>query len=429
MANTDQEKQEHGEQSSEVSDLNVDVAEALRIEDSLEKVNSWYVETLNSMGLSEGLGTLFIGTIAIVLFFVIVKFVSRYILKLARRLAQNHQDKHDLSTARLNFYYRAVNLLLTLLIVVLMTISLMALWEINWELLSAQSLQAIAAKILGLLFVLIVGIAAIEFVASMIERYFSRKKISASREQTIKPIAKNLVLGFIGFIFTLIALSQLGIDILPLLAGAGVAGIAIGFGAQALVKDVITGFIIILEDLLQVGDVVKLCDRRGVVERITIRKVQLRDLDGSVYTVPFGEIQIVENLTKVYSYYLMDIGVAYRESVDEVIEVIKQVFNEQRAEDEYGSLILDDIDILGLDQFGDSAVIIKARIKTQPKKQWIVGREFNRRMKIAFDDRNIEIPFPHQTIYIGEDKNGASPPLNVLVSEQNKDEGNKASVQ
>ena len=403
--------------------VNVDIAEALKIEDSLEKVNGWYENLLEGLGLSEGIASLLIGSLAVVVFFALLKFAVRYVTTLIRRWAENHRDKYKLSDARASFYFQSINFLVTLLILLLGSMSLMALWDINWTLLDVQEVQSLAAKVVGLLFVLIASMVVIELVASLIERYFDRKKISLSREQTIKPIAKNIVIGILGFMFSLIALSQLGIDILPLLAGAGVAGIAVGFGAQALVKDVISGFIIILEDLIQVGDIVRLCDCRGVVERITIRKVQLRDLDGSVYTVPFGEIQIVENLTKIYSYYLMDIGVAYRESVDEVIDVLKEVFRQQREHEDYADLILDDIDILGLDQFGDSAIIIKARIKTEAKKQWIVGREFNRRMKIAFDNKNIEIPFPHQTIYIGEDKEGHSPALNVKLedSSDNKD--------
>ena len=404
--------------------VNVDIAEALKIEDSLEKVNGWYENLLEGLGLSEGIASLLIGSLAVVVFFALLKFAVRYVTTLIRRWAENHRDKYKLSDARASFYFQSINFLVTLLILLLGSMSLMALWDINWTLLDVQEVQSLAAKVVGLLFVLIASMVVIELVASLIERYFDRKKISLSREQTIKPIAKNIVIGILGFMFSLIALSQLGIDILPLLAGAGVAGIAVGFGAQALVKDVISGFIIILEDLIQVGDIVRLCDCRGVVERITIRKVQLRDLDGSVYTVPFGEIQIVENLTKIYSYYLMDIGVAYRESVDEVIDVLKEVFRQQREHEDYADLILDDIDILGLDQFGDSAIIIKARIKTEAKKQWIVGREFNRRMKIAFDNKNIEIPFPHQTIYIGEDKEGHSPALNVQLKDSldNKDE-------
>ena len=158
---------------------------------------------------------------------------------------------------------------------------------------------------------------------------------------------------------------------------------------QQIIKDLLTGFVIIFEDLIQVGDVVNLGGKGGAIEKITLRKVQLRDLSGTVITVPFGEITIVENLTKKFSYYLLDVAVAHRESPDEVIDVLQAIAQEMQADAEYAEDILEPIEILGVDQFTDSAIIIKARIKTRPIKQWRVGREFNRRMKYAFDERGI----------------------------------------
>jgi len=235
---------------------------------------------------------------------------------------------------------------------------------------------------------------------------FKNRRLKPSRLQTITPVIRNVLLFFLSLFASMLFLSELGIDIMPLLAGAGVLGIAIGFGAQTMVKDFLNGAVIIFEDLLQIGDVVQLSDRFGVVERISIRKIQLRDLDGTVYTIPFGEIGVVANLTKDYSYYLMDVGVAYREDVDEVIACLSEVAAELRQDDDFSSSILDDLEVLGVDRFADSAVIIKARIMTKAHDKWMVGREFNRRMKAAFDERNIEIPFPHQTLYFGEDKSG-----------------------
>jgi small conductance mechanosensitive channel len=173
---------------------------------------------------------------------------------------------------------------------------------------------------------------------------------------------------------------------------------------------------IIFEDLIQIGDVVNLGGRSGLVEKITIRKVQLRGLDGTVYTVPFGEINIVDNLTKEFSYYLMDIGVAYRENTDEVVRCLKKIDEELRQDKDFRNKILEPLDILGVDKFADSAVIIKARIKTRPIEQWNVGREFNRRMKFEFDKRGIEIPFPHQTLYFGEDKSGRAPSATLKLA-------------
>ena len=235
---------------------------------------------------------------------------------------------------------------------------------------------------------------------------FKNRRLKPSRLQTIMPVIRNVLLFFLSLFAGMLLLSELGVDIMPLLAGAGVLGIAIGFGAQTMVKDFLNGAVIIFEDLLQIGDVVQLSGRFGVVERISIRKIQLRDLDGTVYTIPFGEIGIVGNLTKDYSYYLMDVGVAYREDVDEVIACLREVAAELRQDDDFGASILDDLEVLGVDRFADSAVMIKARLMTRAHDKWTVGREFNRRMKAAFDTRGIEIPFPHQTVYFAQDKQG-----------------------
>jgi small conductance mechanosensitive channel len=210
-------------------------------------------------------------------------------------------------------------------------------------------------------------------------------------------------------------LEKLGIQIGPILAAAGVLGLAVGFGAQKLVEDVISGFFILLEDQIRVNDVVVISGTGGLVEKVNLRMVVLRDLAGNVHYIRNGSIGTVTNMTKEYSRYVFDIGVAYREDTDEVVEVIKKVDEEMRADSGFKDLILEPIEILGVDKFADSAVIIKARTKTKPVQQWAVGREFNRRLKKKFDELGIEIPFPHTTLYMGQDKNGNSPALNVSV--------------
>ena len=213
-------------------------------------------------------------------------------------------------------------------------------------------------------------------------------------------------------------LPLLNINVGPILAAAGVVGLAVGFGAQHLVQDVISGFFILLDDQIRVGDVVQIADRGGLVERLNLRMVVLRDLAGNVHYVRNGKIDIVTNMTKDYSRYVFDIGVAYREDVDEVVKVIRQVDEELRRDPAFGPDILEPIEILGLDRFADSAIIIKARTKTKPIKQWGVAREFNRRLKKRFDEMGIEIPFPHVTLYAGKDKTGQAPPLHVLLSRE-----------
>jgi small conductance mechanosensitive channel len=234
------------------------------------------------------------------------------------------------------------------------------------------------------------------------------------RTQTLGSIVRYVLIIAIIIVAAMTVLKELGVEIGPVLAAAGIVGLAVGFGAQSLVKDVISGFFILLEDQIRVGDVVQIAGKGGLVEKINLKTTILRDLAGNVHYVPNGHIDVVTNMTKDFSRYVFDIGVAYRENVDEVIGVIKEVDEELRNDPDYKGDILESIEILGLDQFADSAVIVKARTTTVPIKQWRVGREFNRRLKKKFDERNIEIPFPHVTLYMGQDKQGQSPPLRIL---------------
>jgi small conductance mechanosensitive channel len=226
----------------------------------------------------------------------------------------------------------------------------------------------------------------------------------------------------------MIVLGALGIQIGPILAAAGIVGLAVGFGAQSLVKDVITGFFILLEDQIRVGDVVEIGQKGGLVEKISLRTTVWRDLAGNVHYVPNGRIDIVTNMTKDYSRYVFEIGVAYREDVDQVIELIKEVDADLSSDTAIGVDILEPMEILGLDQFGNSAVVIKARTKTAPIKQWGVAHKFNRRSKKKFDENDIEIPFPHTTLYMGQDKKGQAPPLHIAVKDAATGSGDLQTV-
>jgi small-conductance mechanosensitive channel len=235
------------------------------------------------------------------------------------------------------------------------------------------------------------------------------------RADTLSSLIRYLSGITILLVSTIMILGEFGIQIGPILAAAGIVGVAVGFGSQQLVQDVISGFFILMEDQIRVGDVVNVAGKGGVVEKVNLRMVVLRDMAGNVHYIRNGHIDVVTNMTKEYSHYVFDIGIAYRENVDDVIEIVKAVGADIRKDPDFAEDILDDIEVLGLDQFADSAIIIKARIKTKPIKQWRVGREFNRRLKKAFDERNIEIPFPHMTVYMGQDRAGQAPPLHVSV--------------
>jgi len=241
---------------------------------------------------------------------------------------------------------------------------------------------------------------------------------ASARTRTLVPLFIGVIRVVIAVMAALLILSELGLDIAPLLAGAGIAGLAIGFGAQSVVKDFLTGAFIILEDAVAVGEVATVAGHTGLVEGMGVRTMRLRDLAGTVHTVPYGEIGSIENFTKDYSYALMDIGVAYRENVDRVIEVMQAVAEEQRGDPEFAERILEPLEVLGVNQFGDSAVVIRVRIKTKPIEQWGVMRNYYRRLKQRFDEEGIEIPFPHRTLYFGIDKQGEAPPMRMNLDEE-----------
>lgn len=203
----------------------------------------------------------------------------------------------------------------------------------------------------------------------------------------------------IGILTLLLVLSEIGISIAPLLATAGVAGVAIGFGAQSLVKDYFSGFVMLMENQIRQGDVVEIAGKTGLVEEVTLRHVRLRDYEGAVHFVPNGAIDTVTNKSRGFAFAVMDIGVAYRESLDRVYRVIEAVAGGMRADAAFALKIIEDIEIAGVEQWADSAVVIKVRLKVSPLEQWGVRREFMRRLKLAFDSEGIEIPFPQRVVH------------------------------
>ncbi len=243
---------------------------------------------------------------------------------------------------------------------------------------------------------------------------------AGKRAATLGSLLRTVTVILILLVAVMMSLSELGVQIGPMIAALGIGGLAIGFGAQNLVRDIISGFFIIVENQIRVGDVVNINGKGGVVERITLRIVRLRDLHGSVHYIPHGQITLVTNMTKDYGRYVFDVGIAYRENVDEVIEILKEIGDQLIQDPDYRDVIVEPLEIMGLDRFEDSAVIIRARITTRPIQQWRVGREFNKRMKKVFDERGIEIPFPHRTVYMGVLKDESSPPLHVKVDENVK---------
>ena len=230
------------------------------------------------------------------------------------------------------------------------------------------------------------------------------------REVTLSAIIIGAVRVLVSLIVLFMILSGIGISVTPVLAAAGVVGIAVGFGAQSLVKDVLAGLFIILEDQYRVGDVVNVAGKGGVVEDINLRRTVIRDLEFVVHVVPNGSIDVVSNLTKEKSRMVIDIPVAYKEDLERCIEALNAIGEEMQQDDLWGSIITAKITVLRVNNFADSAIDIRCLGQTLPIRQWEVAGEFRKRVKRRFDELGIEIPFPHQTVYWGVDQPPFHPP-------------------
>jgi small conductance mechanosensitive channel len=338
-------------------------------------------------------------------------------LERALRLSPDLKAQYPHLEQRANRYLPVLQRGLAIFVYIVAVLLILQAWGIDiLASLASDPGRLITSRLGSLAFILFAAIAAWEALTAMTERYLERQAgvldfERRARLRTLLPLLRNATRVILIVLVSLTMLSELGVSIAPLLAGAGIAGVAIGFGAQSLVKDVITGFFILIEDSIAVGDVVEIAGHGGIVEGMTIRTIRLRDLEGNVHTVPFGEVNTVLNRTKEFSFALIEIGVAYSSDVDKVIEVLKQVGAELQADAKFGPLIVEPLEVLGLDSFGDSSVNILVRIKTRPIKQWAVKREFHRRVKRVFDAHGIEIPFPHRTLYFGADQGGKTPTL------------------
>ena len=229
------------------------------------------------------------------------------------------------------------------------------------------------------------------------------------RARTLSRLVQNALTATIVVIAALMMLRELRVDITPILTSAGILGLAVGFGAQTLVKDLIGGFFLTFENQVRVGDVATINGTGGLVEAINLRTIVLRDVTGAVHVFPNGSIERLSNLTKDFSYYVIDVSVANNKDPDEVAEVLRRIGQEMQADPRYGPSILEPLEIMGVDSFEDSAMTLKSRIKTLPLKQWEIGREMRRRIKKTFAARGIDIPFRHVNLYFGE----ASKPFQV----------------
>lgn len=255
--------------------------------------------------------------------------------------------------------------------------------------------------LMGLGVIIVATFVAVEISTVLIHRLLStlaRDAVDirrAAQLNTLRPVLKGVAQTAIIITGVLMLLSEMDIQIGPLLAGAGVVGVAVGFGAQTLVKDFLTGIFLIVEDIVSVGDIVRIGDDAGLVEQMTVRTIRLRSMDGVLHVFPYGEAQVIHNLTKNFSAYVFDLEISYESDIDRAMEVMRAVGEELQTDPDFASLILEPIDVLGVDSLGSSGIIIKARIRTEPLQQWTVGREYNKRIKKAFDAAGVSIPYPH----------------------------------
>jgi len=226
----------------------------------------------------------------------------------------------------------------------------------------------------------------------------------AKRARTLGSVINKVVTIALSAVALLMMLTAFGLNIAPVLTGAGILGLAVGFGAQTLVRDVISGFFLILEDQVRVGDVAAINGTAGMVEAINLRTIVLRDGEGTVHVFPNGSITTLANRSKDFSYYVIDLGISYREDPDRVTAVLRTIGAEMQADPAFGPWILAPVEVLGVDAFQDWSVVLKMRIKTVPLKQWDVGREFRKRLWRRFEDEGIEIPFPERVVTVRDDK-------------------------
>jgi small conductance mechanosensitive channel len=268
-----------------------------------------------------------------------------------------------------------------------------------------QGLGGVAASALRICGILIAAwlaiVAAQRAIRGLRIRIASRlgDREAVQRAETLGRVFRYLAAVIVSLIAGMLVLGELGVSVAPILGAAGVVGLAVGFGAQSLVRDYFTGFFLLVEDQIRQGDVVKLGEHAGLVEQVTLRYVQLRDYDGNVHFVPNGMITSVVNMGRGHAQAVVDIGVAYSADIDTAMALMHDVAAELRRDPAHAERILDGLEMAGVERWADSSVVIRARLKVAPLQQWTVRREYLRRLKKAFDGAGIEIPFPQMVLH------------------------------
>ncbi|QEW06944.1 mechanosensitive ion channel [Nitrincola iocasae] len=350
-------------------------------------------------------------------------FISALLTQVISRQVQVPDDlkaRFPALQARLNEFIPTSLKFVRLIIMLVVFAFVLDAWSLfdfsAW--LSSDTGSRLLGTVLSVAIILLIAKLTWIAFASWVEHRLSPtgRSIASARQQTLLKLLSNAVMIMLIVFTVMISLAELGLNIGPLIAGAGVVGLAIGFGAQTLVKDVITGIFIQLENAINTGDVVTADGITGTAENLTIRSLGLRDRFGTYHLIPFSSITTVSNYMRGYGYHVGDYGVAYREDTDDVTVHLRAAFDELMSDAEQSKDIMDELEVQGVSELADSAVNIRVRIKTLPGAQWSVGRAYNRLVKRHLDAASIEIPFPHFTLYFGQNKDGSAPPapLNLV---------------
>ncbi|MDX1464789.1 MAG: mechanosensitive channel protein [Halomonas sp.] len=336
------------------------------------------------------------------------------------RLSDDLRRKLPMLEPRLNSYVPNALRIIRAIILITVIMVVLSAWGAfdlaGWY--ASTAGRELVGKSASVFVILVVAAAVWLGLASLIEHKLSPETgggVPSARAQTLLALFRNALAIALITMTAMIVLSEIGINIGPLIAGAGVLGLAIGFGAQKLVQDIITGIFIQVENAMNTGDVVTVGGITGTAEKLSIRSVGIRDLSGTYHIVPFSSVDTVSNYMREFGNHVGEYGIAYRESIDEAIEQLKLAFEDLQASEEHGHKLLEPLTVAGVVALADSSVNIRVVIKTTPGDQWAVGRAYNRLVKLRFDEAGIEIPFPHTTLYFGEDKEGRSPAANVRM--------------
>ena len=279
------------------------------------------------------------------------------------------------------------------------------------EIVTARQLVVAGLRILLVIVIALVALKATSWIANGIDRkVIESGELKSSegikRRRTLTNLFKYSANVLILLVAVITILHETGVDVTPILAGAGVMGIVVGLGTQNLMRDILGGVFVLIEHQYNVDDVISVAGVRGKVEKVTLRMTQLRDMEGSVHFVPNGQASVVTNLTKEWTRAKLDVEVAYKENVDRVIAVLKEVGEEMGTDPDWQSFLLDPVEVPGVQLLGESGVQVRIFFKTQPDQKWNVTRELRRRIKNRFDAEGIEIPFPHRTVYFGTGETG-----------------------